>query len=325
MLLAGDIGGTNARLTLFEPRGKIHRTEVLPSREFASLEAVVRTFLGPWPPRVTAATFGIAGPVVRRRCEATNLPWIVDARKMEKTLHVGRVTLINDLVAIAFGNLSVPARRMHVLQIGTPRRSGENVCTLAAGTGLGEAALVWDEHRFVPLATEGSHADFAPADATQTALRDFAAERYGGHVSVERIASGPGIGLLYDFVREVERVPESARNQRRLEEAADRNAEVTLLGESGASRAASRALDLFTRAYGAEAGNLALKTLATGGVFVAGAISARLAKSLKRRGFLEAFRAKGRFRKLLSKVPVAVVLDPDVGLRGAMLHVRLRA
>jgi glucokinase len=321
VFLAGDIGGTNARLALVSDRGAIVRSDVLESTKHPSLESAVRAFLGAKSARIAAATFGIAGPVIRQRCEATNLPWVVDAAKVSRALRIPRVTLINDLVALAYGSLLQPRARLAVLQVGPPAKRGENVCTLAAGTGLGEAALIWDGDRHVPLATEGAHADFAPQRRTEWDLFEYAARRFD-HVSYERLVSGPGIGVLYDFVREVEGVRESKANEARIEESSDRNREITELGESGKSRPADVALDLFSRLYGAEAGNLALKTLATGGVFVAGRIAATLAGTLKRRGFLEAFRAKGRFRKLLERVPVAVVLDSGVGLAGAAFHVR---
>jgi glucokinase len=320
MLLAGDVGGTNARLALVTDAGRVVRRDVLASREHAGLESVVRAFLGPRPPRVRAASFGIAGPVIRQRCEATNLPWVVDAAKLSCALGIERVTLMNDLVGLSYGALIAPRSRLHVLQGGAPARRGENVCTIAAGTGLGEAALVWDGARHVPLATEGAHVELAAQTRAEWDLVEYARERFG-HVSWERLVSGPGIGVLYDFMIEVEGVRESRANATRIEEASDRNAEITRLGLSGRSRPADLALDLFARFYGAEAGNLALKTLATGGVFVAGGIAATLARTLKGRGFLEAFRAKGRFRRLLGRVPVAVVLDAGVGLRGVVHHV----
>jgi glucokinase len=323
VFLAGDIGGTNARLALVSERGRFLRRETLSSHAHPSLESAVRAFLGVRPPKILAATFGIAGPVIKQRCEATNLPWIVDGAKLSRALRIPNVTLINDLVGLSYGALLEPPSRLAVLQVGVPRKRGENICTIAAGTGLGEAALVWDGEGHVPLATEGAHVDFAAQHRTEWDLFEYAAKRYG-HVSYERLVSGPGIGLLYDFFREVERVKESKANEARIEESSDRNAEIARLGESGRSRPADLALDLFARLYGAEAGNLALKTLATGGVFVAGGISARLANTLKRRGFLESFRAKGRFRKLLERVPVAVVLDPGVGLAGVAFHVRAR-
>lgn len=319
MLVAGDIGGTRARLTLMGPGGRVTRQEVYESRTFPSLEAVVRTFLGKRPPRVTAAAFGVAGPVVRGRCVATNLPWIIDARVLSRKLGIRRVTLLNDLVALALGALGVPRSKLHVLgEAGTPKKTGANIAVIAAGTGLGEAMLIWDEdaRRFVPIATEGGHADFAPADELEWELLAFLRARYG-HVSWERIVSGMGLGNLYDFFRIAKGADETATTLQALEAAPDRNAAIAQLGQTGASIAAARALDLFARIYGAEAGNLALKTLSVGGVYVCGNIAAQLLPVLEKGAFRAAFEDKGRFEPMMERIPVAVVLDSNIGLAGA--------
>jgi len=319
VLLAGDIGGTRARLTLLAPGGRVSRREVFESRAFPSLEAVVRAFLGKPAPRVTAAAFGVAGPVVHGRCVATNLPWVIDARVLERKLAIEKVTLLNDLVALSLGALGVSTRKLHALgKAGVPRKRGANVAVIAAGTGLGEAMLVWDEeaNRFVPSPTEGGHTDFAPSDELEAELLTFLRGRFG-HVSGERVLSGSGLGNLYDFFRLSRGVGETAANARVLEAAPDRNAAIAELAEREKSDAASRAVSLFARIYGAEAGNLALKTLAVGGVYVCGNIAAKMLPVLKTGTFRAAFEDKGRFRGLMEKVPVAVVLDSDVGLAGA--------
>jgi glucokinase len=324
VLLAGDIGGTHARLTLLAPDGRVTRREVFDSRAFPSLEAVVRTFLGKPGPRVTAAAFGVAGPVVHGRCVATNLPWIIDARVLQRKLAVRKVTLLNDLVALSLGALGVPKGKLRPLgEAGAPKKKGANVAVIAAGTGLGEAMLVWDDEsdRFVPSPTEGGHTDFAASDELEGELLVYLRGRFG-HVSVERFLSGSGLGNLYDFFRMAKGTKETAANAQTLEAAADRNAAITELGLSGASRAASRAVELFARIYGAEAGNLALKTLAVGGVYVCGNIAGRMLPILEKGTFRTAFEDKGRFQGLMRKVPVAVVLDSDVGLAGAR-HVAL--
>jgi glucokinase len=319
VLLAGDIGGTRARLNLMAPDGRVIRHEVFESRTFPSLEAVLRTFLGKRPPRVTSAAFGVAGPVVAGRSVATNLPWIIDSRAIARKLHIKRVILLNDLVALALGALGVPKSKLHVVGgAGAPKKSGANIAVIAAGTGLGEAMLVWDGdgRRFVPSATEGGHADFAPADELEWELLSFLRARYG-HVSWERVVSGMGLGNLYDFFRMVKGVEESVATARALEAAPDRNAAITQLGQSGASDAAARALDLFARLYGAEAGNLALKTLSVGGVYVCGNIAAQLLKVLEKGTFRAAFEGKGRFAPMMERIPMAVVLDSNIGLAGA--------
>ena len=319
MLLAGDIGGTHARLALLAPDGRVTRREVFESRTFASLEAVLRAFLGKPAPRVTAAAFGVAGPVVHGRCVATNLPWVIDSRVLARKLGIRKVTLLNDLVALSFGALSVSRSKVRPLGgAGAPKKKGANVAVIAAGTGLGEAMLVWDEEgdRFVPSPTEGGHTDFAPSNELEAELLVFLRGRFG-HVSGERILSGSGLGNLYDFFRQARSVGETTSNAQALEAAPDRNAAIAELGQEGKSHAATQAVDLFARIYGAEAGNLALKTLAVGGVYVCGNIAAKMLPVLERGTFRAAFEDKGRFRGLMEKVPVAVVLDSDVGLAGA--------
>ncbi|MGA7119902.1 MAG: glucokinase [Polyangiaceae bacterium] len=317
MLLIGDIGGTHARLSLLNPQGRSVRQEAFESRKYPSLEAVVREFLGKPVPRVAAAAFGIAGPVVNGRCTATNLPWVVDARVVARKLGFRRVTLLNDLVALSLGALSVTRRKLHLVgDGGLPKKKGANVAVIAAGTGLGQALLVWDGARFVPTATEGGHSDLAPRDDLEVDLLQFLRARFG-HVSWERVLSGDGLGNLYDFFRQAKNIAESAENAQAIVAAADRNAAISQLGMSGKSEAASRAVDLFASMYGAEAGNLALKSLAVGGVFVCGNIAARMLPVLDRGGFYRAFADKGRFTPLMERIPIAVVLDSDVGLAGA--------
>ena len=319
MLLAGDIGGTRARLTLLAPGGRVSRREVFDSRAFPSLEAVVRAFLGEPAPRISAAAFGVAGPVVNGRCVTTNLPWVIDARVLARKLAIRKVTLLNDLVALSLGALCISASKLRALgRAGAPRKRGANIAVIAAGTGLGEAMLVWDAEggRFVPSPTEGGHTDFAPTDDLEAELLRFLRARFG-HVSGERILSGSGLGNLYDFFRLSRSVGETAKNAHLLAAAPDRNAAIAQLGQEGKSDAAERAVALFARIYGAEAGNLALKTLAVGGVYVCGNIAANMLPVFEKGSFRAAFEDKGRFRALMEKVPVAVVLDSDVGLAGA--------
>jgi glucokinase len=258
-------------------------------------------------PRPSSAAFGIAGPVVKGRCVATNLPWGVDERVLARRLSIKRVTLLNDLVALAFGALDVPKGKLHSLSdAGKPRKRGSNVAVLAAGTGLGEATLIWDGARFVPNATEGGHSDFAPRDDIEIELLRFLRERFG-HVSWERVLSGSGLGNIYDFFVRSKGLVESPETARAIAE----------LGATKTSEPASRALRLFASIYGAEAGNLALKTMAVGGVYICGNIAARMVAVLDEGGFLRAFVDKGRFGPLMETIPVAVVLDSDVGLAGA--------
>jgi glucokinase len=294
------------------------RQEVFESRKHPSLEAVVLAFLGAIEPKpkVSAAAFGVAGPVVKGRSVATNLAWVINAQVLARRLRIKRVTLVNDLVALSLGAMEVPRAKLYTLgKAGVPKKKGANVAVIAAGTGLGEAMLVWDGSRFVPSATEGGHTDFAPRDDLEIDLLQFLRNRFG-HVSWERVLSGNGLGNLYDFFRQAKGVIESPRNTEAIGAAADRNATIAQFGQDGTSEAASRAIELFASIYGAEAGNLALKTLAVGGVYVCGNVATRMLPVLDR-VFQRTFIDKGRFTPLMEQIPVAVVLDSDVGLAGA--------
>jgi glucokinase len=327
VFLAGDIGGTRSRLTLLvRAKGRVQtvRHEVFESRRYRSLDDVLRAFLGEPAPRISAAAFGIAGPVVNGRCEVTNLDWVVDSRALSRRFRIPRVTLMNDLVALSLGALGVARTKVRVLggagaPKSAPKKNGANIAVIAAGTGLGEAMLVWDERdaRFVPSPTEGGHTDFAPHNELEDELLVFLRARFGRHVSWERVLSGNGLGTLYDFFVGPKGVTETKENTDRIAMALDRNASIAQLAVEEKSAAALRAMDLFASIYGAEAGNLALKTLAVGGVYVCGNIAARAVSILERGGFRRAFSDKGRQSPLLEKVPVAVVLDADVGLAGA--------
>ena len=325
MILAGDIGGTRSRLALYAlyapNASKPVRIQVFESRAFSDLEAVLRVFLGPRPPKITAATFGVAGPVVKNRCQATNLPWHIDGHALARKFRITRVTLINDLVALSLGTLTVPASKLRLLQgSATPKRRAGNLAVIAAGTGLGEAALIWDGARYVTCATEGGHCDFAARDDLEIELFRFLRKRTGGRVSYERVLSGNGLGNLYDFFREAKRIPEAREVKDAIASAQDRNAAIAAQGIDGKSVACARAVELFASIYGAEAGNLALKSLATGGVYVAGGIAGFILSVLERGVFARGFADKGRFAPLLGKIPVAVVLDPLIGLAGSAYH-----
>ena len=322
MILAGDVGGTNARFALFEPGGRVRvRQDSLRSADHRSLESAVRAFLGANPPTIEAATFGIAGPVVGDKAFLTNLGWDVDGRALGATLGIPKVALLNDLVALGFGALTVPKEKLRSLRgDALPVTTGKNLAIIAAGTGLGEAVLVWDGERHVPCATEGGHVDFAPRDRLEFELFEFLAERFAGHVSYERLVAGPGIGNLYDFFVLAKKMVEAPAVAARLAAAADRNKEIFAVAAAGESEVCAKVLSLFASLYGAEAGNLALKSLATGGVFVCGGIAAHYADLLARGGFMASFAAKGRFAQLLGDVPVAIVLDTDIGLSGSAFY-----
>lgn len=317
MLLAGDVGGTKAAVALFEegaPGLRLMREAVLPSAEFKSLEAVVRRFLGDGPPpTIAAACFGVAGPVVDGRCVTTNLPWELDERSLSEAIPAQRVRLLNDLEAAAYGVLALPTQELVPLQAGQPRKG--NMVLIAAGTGLGEAILVWDGARHRVVASEGGHADFAPRNDLEIDLLRFLRKEFG-HVSYERVLSGPGLFNIYRFLRESGHAPEPQWLTERMERE-DPSAVVSEVGLARGHPLCETALDLFVSIYGSEAGNLTLKALAVGGVFVGGGIAPKISARLADGGFLAAFSDKGRYRDLLRSVPVHLVLNPRAPLLGA--------
>ncbi len=317
MILAGDIGGTWTRLALFETtsgRPVAVARERFPSREQGGLEEIAARFVSTHGVRVTRACFGIAGPVVRGRVRGTNLPWEVDARHLACALDLEAVTLINDLEATAYGLDDLEPEDFYTLNPGAREAEG-NQAIIAAGTGLGEAGLYWDGAKHHPFATEGGHADFAPRGELEIDLLRYLLREFD-RVSVERVVSGPGLHRVYRFLRDAGRGEEPAW----LAEALSRGdpprvvSDAALAGRSGLC---AEALDLFVSLYGAEAGNLALKTMATGGVFVAGGIAPRIVEKLKDGRFMEGFVAKGRLEAVLAAIPVRVILNDDTALLGA--------
>ena len=319
MVLAGDVGGTKTVLALFEeqPGGlKLVGEVTHPSRPFPSLEAIIRHWLDAAPaPKITAACFGVAGAVIDGRCTTTNLPWIVDEKTLMKAIPTPHAKLLNDLEAAAWGVMHLPASELGPLQGGT-RRTGTMVL-IAAGTGLGEALIVWDGSRHCVVASEGGHADFAPRTDRETELLSYLRREFG-HVSYERVLSGPGLFNIYAFLRDTSGTPEPRWLRNRME-SGDRNALVSEVGLAGEHPLCVEALDLFASIYGAEAGNLALKALAVGGVYVGGGIAPKLRAKLSDGSFIEAFRDKGRFAPLMESIPVQVALNPRAPLLGAAL------
>jgi glucokinase len=319
--LVGDVGGTRTRLALHDDRGRAPLLEaVIPSREHASFEEIAERFLdGAKHPHPSSAVIGVAGPVRDRVAAVTNLPWKLDERALARRLHIRRVLLVNDLVVGARGCLEVPARELTLLTASPPARKGLHLGVIAAGTGLGEARLIWTGDRYLPLATEGGHCDLAPRTPLEAELWAFLSARFPDHVSYERVVSGNGLGNVYDFF--ASRAPREPIEVTSRLASGDRNAAIAELGLARAYEPAAQAVDLFARIYGAEASNVVLRELALGGVYVIGNIGRNVVPA-RREVFLEGFLHKGRFRDLLSTVPVALVTDPLVGLRGALALAR---
>lgn len=321
MLLAGDIGGTKTRLALFRIKGKrltLQRQGKFPSKAYPGIIALLKDFLSP-KVSITAACFGVAGPVANGRCEGTNLPWIIDAGLIRRTFRCGRTSLINDLEATAYGIERLPSSAFLTLQKGRPVKGG-TVAVIAAGTGLGEAALVWEGGRYQAVASEGGHTDFAPRNDMEIKLWRYLAGKFG-HVSYERILSGPGKLDLYYFLRDLKGAREPGWLAQALRRG-DPSAVVSEMALRKRSPVCVEALGLFASIYGAEAGNWALKMLARGGVYVGGGIAPTLLPILKNGAFMEAFLEKGRLSSLLSEVPVKVILDDRAALFGAAHYAR---
>ena len=317
MILAGDIGGTNTRLAFLQEedgRFTVSAAETFPSREFAGLEAVLRKFLAAHPFPVTCAGFGIAGPVRNGRCDATNIPWVVDSLRVAREISLKSVGLINDLEANAWGIAVLEAKDFLVLNPGASDVWG-NAAIISAGTGLGEAGLYWDGKRHHPFATEGGHADFAPRNRLEVALLEYLLKPFQ-RVSYERVVSGPGLLNIYHFLRDSGRgeEPPWLAEQMRQEDPAPVISRAAL---NGSSELCVQALDVFVSVYGAEAGNLALKTMATSGVYLGGGIAPRIVQKLMDSTFLNGFTAKGRMRPLLQAMPVRVIMNDRTALFGA--------
>jgi len=317
MILAGDIGGTKTVIGLFEEAGnRLHaiREETFPSQSYGSLEAILDQFMRPGSrPPLHAACFGVAGPVIEGKSKATNLPWELDERRLAEALRVPRVKLLNDLEAAAYGMLHLDPTDLCVMQPGSPRKG--NIAVIAAGTGLGEAILYWDGKCYHPIATEGGHADFAPRSDLEIDLLHYLQKEFG-HVSYERVLSGPGLFNIYRFLRDSGIAPEPEWLRTRIAEN-DPGAMISEIGLTGDDPLCTKALDLFASIYGAEAGNLALKALAIGGVYVGGGIAPKILPRLKESTFLHAFSNKGRFAELLRSIEVKVALNLRAPLIGA--------
>jgi glucokinase len=314
-ILTGDIGGTNTRLALVRYQGSVPHVEQemrFPSTAYASLTEIINAFKPLQAcPALTAAAFGVAGPVSDGLSRITNLPWIVSARELAQRLGIEAVYLMNDLEALAWGIDTLDDEELVSLHSGEPDARG-NRAVIAAGTGLGEAGLYLDDGTYKPFATEGGHADFAPSTDQDWLLHGFLGDKYG-HVSWERVVSGQGLVHLCEFLLKQSGAPAPdwfADPER------DTAALITEKGLSGSEELCSASLDWFVRLYGAEAGNLALKMKATGGVYLGGGIAPKMLPALQNGAFIDAFLNKGRMSGLLESTPVQVICNDQVALQG---------
>jgi glucokinase len=312
MLLAGDIGGTKTDLALFSaaggPRNPAHEAE-FHSANYPDLSAMVREFLAARDEPIDHACFDVAGPVIDGCAKITNLPWVVDANALARELRLPAVDLLNDLTATAYAIPILEPKDLDELSAGSGDPQGARA-VIAPGTGLGEAFLTWDGGRFNAHASEGGHSDFAPAGALQSGLLDALRERLE-HVSVERVCSGSGIPNIYRYLKDSGYAPESPAIAKQIAAAPDPTPVImdAALDPAGRCPLCVATLDTFVEILGAEAGNLALKVLATGGVYLAGGIPPRIVPTLREGRFLQAFRRKGRLSSVMARMPVYVIVQ----------------
>jgi len=316
-VLAGDIGGTSTRLAYFDAACEkltLIAEGRFPSQKFGSLEEIVKRFNGEQGLNSERACFGIAGPVRNGTVRTPNLPWSVNAEDLSRASGIPEVRLINDLEAHVYGIDLLGPEDFEVLSEGLPNPNG-TIALVSAGTGLGEAVAYWDGAAHRPHPSEGGHADFAPRTEIEAELLLYLRDAHG-RVSAERVLSGPGLRNIYRFLRDVRRFPESPAIAEEML-ADDPAAVITRAALSGDCPLCRQVLDLFISLYGAEAGNVALRYLATGGIYLGGGIAPKIIERLKGPGFMLAFTSKGRLSPLLEAIPVQVILNEQSALLGA--------
>jgi len=319
VILAGDIGGTKTVLSLLtrDANGSLTciQEQSYPSQHYPEFDDILSDFLSA-NFAIKSACFGVAGAVVNQRCQTTNLPWVLDAELLKVKLNTPKVKLLNDLEAMALGMLYLPEHDLIELNPNAQIQTG-NIAVIAAGTGLGEAILYWDGNQYYPMATEGGHSDFAAQTDRQDKLLSWLRNLYPDHVSYERVLSGIGFSHLYDFLC-TQGIAPPCPTVPDMHSDADRNAVISQLGVTNADPLCAEAVSLFVELYGAETGNLALKSLATGGVFIGGGIAPKILSAMQTGHFMRAFTAKGRFLPLLNTVSVKLSLNPRTPLIGAI-------
>jgi glucokinase len=310
MLIAGDIGGTKTDLAVYSsetgPHAPLAQTEVH-SGDYPSLQTMVREFLGQVKMSVDVASFDVAGPVIDGHVKTTNLPWVMDESTLAKDLNLKAVHLMNDLEAVA---RAVPALRpadVVTINKGAPAAKGP-IAIIAPGTGLGESFLTWDGSQYVAHGSEGGHSDFAPTDDRQLRLLGYLLPRFG-HVGVERVCSGIGIPNIYEFLRDEEKIPERPEVAQLIASAKDHTRAIVnaAVDPHHPSQLCRNTVELLVSILGSEAGNLALKVLATGGVYLAGGVALHLLDALKDPRFIQTFTRKGRFKDLMERIPIHVI------------------
>ena len=334
MILAGDVGGTKVHMALyrFEQGALRHvRDQKFPATQHPDLQSIVREFLGENDPatgqreEIDAACFGVPGPARNNVVRPTNLPWVLDSHQLARDLGIEHLFLINDLEANGYGIAELSPDQILILSEGDSSLVG-NRALIAAGTGLGEAFLIWNGKNHIPMASEGGHVDFGPRTDLEIDLLRYLRKDpdINGHVSWERVCSGIGLRNVYTFLRDEKKMEESPALRQRMQQE-DPNSVIGKLGESGQNELCAKALDVFVSAYGAEAGNLALKVLAHGGVYVGGGIAPKIVKKLQDGTFMRAFCEKGRLHDVVCQMPVRIILETRAALMGAAAYAEARA
>ncbi len=318
-ILAGDIGGTKTNLALYstEAQGGLalideHRYV---SHDYESLEVLIEEFIKGRKDNLQAACFGVPGPVVDGAAHLPNLPWLVSRETLAAALRIDAIHLINDLEATGYGISQLTADELRTLNVGAPEPHG-NMALIAAGTGLGQAALFWNGERYHVAASEGGHADFAPRSEIEIALLVYLLTKHE-HVSYERVLSGPGLVNIYMFLKESGRASEPPWLAEAMAASDDQAKTIGQAALEGKASLCSQALEMFVRIYGAQAGNLALTFKATGGVYLGGGIAPKIIASLEGGAFMESFKHKGRLSTLVAATPVHVIMNPKTALLGA--------
>jgi len=320
MYIAADIGGTKTHVALYkESSGKFTsiKDKIYPSQDHGSIEEILNKFLQGVNDPIDRMCLGIAGPIKEGICKTTNLPWVIDASKLSKELNIPYVYLINDLEANAYGIKVLGESDFFVLNKGV--ESPGNQALISAGTGLGEAGLFWTGSEHVPFACEGGHVDFAPRDDLEIELLHFLMEKFGSHISYERVLCGNGIFELFDFIVK-SKLEEPSREVLELIKTEPPPKVVSSMGSLGKCPACTRALKWFASIYGSECGNTALKFMSLSCVYIGGGIAPKIIDILKGDEFMKGFCDKGRFNSLLSKIPVKIVLNEDTALLGAAFY-----
>lgn len=318
MILAGDIGGTHSRIAAFDADGNklpLVVEKIYESQEHSGLTEIISEFVRTEGIPVHSACFGVAGPVRNGKSKISNLPWTIDSRELAAHLKLRSVDLLNDLEAYAYGMDALESKDFVTLSEGSEDAEG-NTAVISAGTGLGEAGLVWDGFRHHPFACEGGHADFAPKSQLEIELLQYLLKKHG-HVSYERILSGPGIRNVYEFLRDTHKQEEPEWLRDQIRTAADPPALISQLAAQKKAAICEETMKIFVTVYGSETGNCALKFMSTGGIFIGGSIAAKIVPMMKSDIFMQAFLDKGRMSSLLKDMPVKIVLNDDAGLLGA--------